>query len=116
MTWIFIGIYLSPLNIAQLGRSTRGLDESIGADEANHLLPVSLPVFIEMITFIIRVHKAFIEMDQEQAGFITRGQAAQVMRSFGGWDLHRIAIHVLAALFDAETPSNAPSYVTRASF
>ena len=66
---------------------------------------------MDLITFIIRVHKAFSEIDTDQSGIVTRAQAAQVMRSFGGWDSHRIALHVLAALFDADSSNISPECV-----
>lgn len=105
------GIHLSPFNVAQIGRSSKGLDEEQTIEEAFHLSLLSPALFMDIITFIIRSHKAFSEMDQDSSGIITRAQAAQVMRSFGGWDSCRIALHVLAALFDASSSHISPEYV-----
>ena len=110
-----IGIFLSPANVAAIGRSTKGLDEQPAPSEASHLALVSPGLFMDIITFIIRVHKAFTEIDANQSGVVTRAQAAQVMRSFGGWDSHRIALHVLAALFDADSTNLSPEYVIPSS-
>lgn len=107
---LLVGICLSPANVAQIGRSTKGLDEQPAPSEVHHLALISPPLFMDLITFIIRVHKAFIEIDEIRSGVITRAQAAQVMRSFGGWDAHRIALHVLAALFDADSSQLSPEY------
>jgi hypothetical protein len=103
-----LDIHLSPFNIAQIGRSSKGLDEEMTLEEVHHDSLLTPALFQDLFTFIVRSHKAFLEMDQEHSGYITRAQAAEVMRSFGGWDSCRIALHVLAALFDSSSSYISP--------
>lgn len=112
---LLVGIHLSPFNVAQLGRCSRPLEDQTATDQPLHLSLICPALFMDLVTFIIRSHKAFLEMDPENSGYISRAQAAQVMRSFGGWDAHRIALHVLAALFDANTNHISPEYAFPAS-
>lgn len=87
------------------------MDEQPAPSDVTHLALISPALFMDLITFVIRVHKAFTEIDTDHSGVVTRAQAAQIMRSFGGWDSHRIALHVLAALFDADSSNISPEYV-----
>lgn len=103
----WLDICLSALNTVQLARTISGLNSLV---EPSADLRITLAQFTEHMIFLIRVQKAFKELESSESGYITRAQAAMVMRGFGGWQAHRIAIHALGSLFDSESTTLSPQY------